>query len=361
MNVISEFDGGRMPPLEVQGAQLTFDMTEAPTLFARVETEESAVTVRLRMKAKSLGTYEKQGLIVGDDLRDWRAVPFTRREDLLVATVPVAKRVWIAHSFPYLPEHLKQLVVDVEATHRARISRIERGGRTVTLFEFGQPPETATRHHFVIGGEDAWEGPGAWVAEGVVRTLASDRPEVRRLLETASVRVVPSLSPASVPAGVQGYLTPDGRAIYGAATWRDAEPPPEVAVVRDLVTDAIRRRTLGFLLTCHAWWAYYPFSGLDTIEVSSDNRNRLSPERRAAVLRFLHAIIRNVPRGEINITRRIWHAGLARDYTLAEHNAVTFRTEVTTQDQGLPELRKTGEQLLLNLAAVDDFSWVFPG
>ena len=42
------------------------------------------------------------------------------------------------------------------------------------------------------------------------------------------------------------------------------------------------------------------------------------------------ALVRGIPKTESQIREKIWHPGLARDYMLAAHDAITFRIEVTT-------------------------------
>lgn len=55
------------------------------------------------------------------------------------------------------------------------------------------------------------------------------------------------------------------------------------------------------------------------------------------------------------LPKTIWHGGLARDYLLARHNAVTFRVEVTTHSQRLAEFRQTGRRFLENLNTLTDW------
>jgi hypothetical protein len=49
---------------------------------------------------------------------------------------------------------------------------------------------------------------------------------------------------------------------------------------------------------------------------------------------------------------------LARDCLLAQHNAVTFRVEITTHGFGPEGFAATGETFARNLAAMSDWSGV---
>lgn len=63
-----------------------------------------------------------------------------------------------------------------------------------------------------------------------------------------------------------------------------------------------------------------------------------------------------VPKGKGFFPEKIWHPGLARDYLLATHNAITFRVEITTADLGLDGFRETGRRFLSNLARISDWT-----
>ena len=106
-------------------------------------------------------------------------------------------------------------------------------------------------------------------------------------------------------------------------------------------------------MTLHSWQASYPHTGLETIQ--SAGGNALSPARKAWATRILAALIDGVPKGRTALPKTIWHGGLARDYLLAKHNAVTFRVEVTTHSQGLEGFRQTGRRFLENLSTLTDW------
>jgi hypothetical protein len=214
----------------------------------------------------------------------------------------------------------------------------------------------ARRVHWIIAGEDAWETAGCWTADAMVRLLCTDDPAAVQLRESSIVNIVPLVSPYSATREHPSYTALDGASLYGAATWGDASPPPEFALVRSLVEETIAQQRLGLMLTIHSWQAQRETSSLETIRTAGENA--LSPAREAWARRALDQIIKNVPRGEAHLSEKIWHPGLARDYLLAQHNAVTFRVEITTHGFGPEGVAATGESFVRNLAAMSDWSGV---
>jgi len=65
--------------------------------------------------------------------------------------------------------------------------------------------------------------------------------------------------------------------------------------------------------------------------------------------------MQGVTNGKSHVAERIWHPGLARDYLLGRYNAVTFRIEVTTYEQGIDGFRKTARKLLENVARMPNW------
>jgi hypothetical protein len=107
------------------------------------------------------------------------------------------------------------------------------------------------------------------------------------------------------------------------------------------------------MMTLHSWQASFAHTGLETIQ--SAGENKLSPARMAWANRTLAALIDGVPKGKTALPPKIWHGGLARDYLLAKYNAVTFRVEVTTHNQGLDGFRRTSQRFLENLSTLTEW------
>lgn len=113
---------------------------------------------------------------------------------------------------------------------------------------------------------------------------------------------MPAASPWSLGRPAASYTDPQGRGIYGAATWGDAAPPPEYALIRD------------------------------------------------------------VPAGRSVLAERIWHPGLARDWSLAQRNVVSFRIELTTAIAAggcTEQFRASGRAMLAAIALIGNWRPVF--
>ena len=110
------------------------------------------------------------------------------------------------------------------------------------------------------------------------------------------------------------------------------------------------------MMTIHSWQAQREQTGLATIRQAGENT--LSDGRKAWAAGVMAQMIDGVPMGETSFPDKIWHPGLARDYLLAEHDAITFRVEITTAGLGLEGFRETGRRFLSNLACISDWERV---
>jgi hypothetical protein len=264
--------------------------------------------------------------------------------------------VRIATRYPYGRDALDRLICETAGTPNTRWNHWTRQQRTVPCFEFGHDEDNALIH-YVIAGEDCWETAGCWTADAIVRQLAGGSEAAESLLGRARIRVAPLASPYSATQPGASYTTPDGKGIYGAATWGDDEPPPEYAAIRADVQDTVRRHRLGLMMTLHSWQAQQETTQLQTIRTAGSNA--LDERRTAWATDTMTSLIDGVPYGVTKLSEKIWHPGLARDYLLATHNVITFRTEVTTAGQGYDGFRETGHRFLRNLAAIDDWTPVY--
>ena len=110
------------------------------------------------------------------------------------------------------------------------------------------------------------------------------------------------------------------------------------------------------MMTIHSWQAQREQTGLATIREAGENI--LSEDRKTWAAGVMEQMIAEVPRGDTSFPDKIWHPGLARDYLLAEHNAITFRVEITTAGLGLDGFRETGGRFLANLTRLSDWEHV---
>jgi len=352
---LSGWQAGRTAGFNYGTPSITFDLKgEVGNVNVLVRRAPPRLRVRLLIGEKAAAFIAGQGLITSGDSLTWAAAPLTKAADgALEAAVDVSQgEARMATRYPYGRDGLERLLCDTAGTPNTRWRYLWKGHRGMPLFELGQD-DGRKWIYFLCAGEDAWETSGPWTADAMIRTLCTDRALADRLASQAIVRIVPLVSPYSTTQPASAYTTVDGRGIYAAATWGEADPPPEIALLRTEVEQAIRARRLGFMMTLHSWQASNPYTGLETIQ--SAGQNTLSPERKAWATRVLAALIDGVPKGKTALPKTIWHGGLARDYLLARRNAVTFRVEVTTHSQGLEGFRQTGRRFLENLSRLTDW------
>jgi len=361
MEVLSAFDGGVSQPHEISGDEITFELKPGQRILnVRIAGPPPELRVTMLFDKKGKGFVARQGLLVGIGNAPLTALPLEELPDhtLRVCVQTEGKDVRLATRYPYGRDALDKLICDTGSAPHGAWHYWAQSDRVVPYFEFGNAAEAGLIHYFVAG-EDCWETAGCWVADGIVRLLSTDSPLTETLLAKSAIRVVPLVSPYSATREKASYTTPDDKGIYGAATWGDAEPPPEYALIRAQVEDAIRAGRLGLLLTLHSWQAQQATSNLQTIRAAGENA--LSESRAAWATDTLARMIEGVPHGATSFPEKIWHPGLARDYLLAAHNAITFRVEVTTAGQGHDGFRETAERFLANLAALDDWAPVCGG
>ena len=299
-----------------------------------------------------------QGLYVSTDRVQYQTVPVEQTAPgTLSARMPAGGDVWIATRLPYGRDGLDRLLADTHGAAGLKVRIAARGGRIVPIFEFGAAGSGRPVHWFVAA-EDAWETASSLVADAMIRQLAGGGALAEELLAKAAVRIVPLLSPYSATQPAPSYLTTDGRSLYGAATWADEPPPPEYALIRDEVTAEARAGRLGLLLTLHSYQAQHDHSQIECIRMATGRQ--LSGKRLMWAEQTVAALVRGIPKTESRISEKIWHPGLARDYMLAAHNAITFRIEVTTAGLDAADFLALAKGLLANTAAIEDWTPVLP-
>jgi hypothetical protein len=355
MRLLKCFDSGVLPPARMSNGQVIIDVRPTGSIMnVLVIDAPDPLRVSLLVEGKAGGFIVGQGLLVSRDGGEFRPVSVERvGPNELRAAVEGGGEFRLATRYPYGRDALDRLICETRGASHLRVRLLERDHRMLPVFEFRQA-DNPEQTHFLIAGEDAWETAGSWVADAMVRLLCRDAYLARTLLARSAVCVVPLASPYSAGQPAGSYTTLDGRGIYGAATWTDPIPPPEYGLIRAEVEEAIRARRLGLMLTIHSWQAQQPHTEIETIR--SSGGNALSEARLQWAERTLEALMRDVPLGRTRVAEKIWHPGLARDHLLSQHNAVTFRIEITTAGQGYEGFRATGEQILRNLAIVHDWA-----
>ncbi|HIE05014.1 MAG TPA: hypothetical protein EYP61_09680 [Candidatus Latescibacteria bacterium] len=355
MEVVAHFDSGVCPPFKVEGEGITFDLRQdVRFLNVLLVDVPSELRVTLLIREEEGKFLKGQGLIVRGRDTDFFALPLVEsgRDHLCARISGLGSEIRLATRYPYGRDDLDRLVADTFGADQVRFRVFSEGPRILPIFEVGEDDGHKPVHYF-IAGEDASETAGCWVADEMVRILAKGEGPFHRMVERSFTRICPLVSPYSASLMVDSYISASGDFIYGAATWGDPSPSPEYARLRAEVIKTIRQKRLGLLLTIHSWQAQEECSGLEAIKSAGDLS--LSPSRQRWTERTLEALIQGVPRGKVYLPEKAWHPGIARDYLLANFNAITFRIEVTTYGQGMDAFRETARRLLENAAEVEDW------
>jgi len=356
MEILHHFDSGVVQPFEISGDRITFDLRPGQRILnVLIRNAPERLAMDLLVDENGEKFLLNQGLLVSEDGETFRSVPVEKpQEGMLRASVSVpGGQVRLATRYPYGRDALDRLLCDTHRVPYANVRLFGRGHRRVPIFDFGEDGE-GKPHHIFIAGEDTWETAGCWVADGLVRTLCSDRPFADALLERGVIHVAPLASPYSATMPSASYTTLEGKGIYGAATWGDEAPPPEYALLREEVVRIIREKRLGLMLTIHSWQGSHEVSEVGTIRRAGENT--LTESRSEWATATMETLMRNVPQSQHRISERIWHSGLARDYLLDKHNAITFRIEVTTAGLGPDGFRLTAQRMLDNLGRITDWA-----
>jgi hypothetical protein len=341
-------------PFEISGEEVTFDLRpKQKILHVQLAGAPPTATVHLTVDEKGAQFIENQGLYISRDRVSYEVVGVERSgEERLSAKIPGGGDLWVATRLPYGRDGLDRLLVETAGAPGLEVRTVGAAGRSLPIFEFGGDGGTGPVH-WIVAGEDCWETAGSWVADGAARELAGGGEPAARLLSKSRARVVPLVSPYSATQSGASYTTPEGKAIYGAATWGDDEPPPEYRLIREAVAADTRAGRLGLLLTIHSWQGAHAFSGMEFIRTAGERE--VTGERLEWAKDTLEALSRDVPHAKGSVSEKIWHPGLARDYMLAAHGAITYRIEITTVGQSYEGFRESARGLLSGIAAVEDW------
>lgn len=357
MKVLTHIDAGVTLPFELGSGEVTFEVGKrGDILNVLLQNAPKGLRVNLRYTEDGDKFFRHQGLILTQEGR-MNAIPLEETgTGVLSCKLPgEGGDAKISLRYPYGRDALDALLADTAGAPKLHVRTLRRDHRQTTAFEFGDM-DNSKRVHVFFAGEDTWETAGCWVADGMVRLLATGGEPTAQLLKDANILIVPLASPYSSTQECGSYTTLDGRGICGAATWGDDVPPPEYALLRDKVVRLVRGKRLGLMLTIHSWQAAWDHSGLETIRTAGERA--LEGRRKAWAEESLQALIKDVPKGKAQMSEKIWHPGLARDYLLAEYDAITFRIEITTHGQGIAGFRETARALLTNTARIADWSKV---
>jgi hypothetical protein len=359
MQVLTGFDAAVAAPCEIAAGEVTFDLRPGQRIIhVQLVGAPTGLTVHLAVDEKGAQFVEAQGLYVSRDRLTYEVAPLERTGDERVsAKLEEGGELWISNRLPYGRDGLDRLLAETGGAPGLGVEVLAAAGRSLPVFEFGAAGTTGPVH-WIVAGEDCWETAGTWVADYLVRELASGSELARRVLSRATVKVVPLASPYSAARDRASYVSPQGEGLYGAATWGDELPPPEYRLIREAVVADARAGRLGLLLTIHSWQGAHDHSGMEFVRTAGDNQ--VEGERLAWAKATLDALVANVPKARGHVSEKIWHPGLARDYMLAAHGAITYRIEITTVGQSYQGFRESARGLLSGASAVEDWTPALP-
>ena len=362
VKITDHYDSGFLRPFKVMGNVIEFDLREQnhPFIDCQIKAPSQELTIRLLLEKETERRFANQGLFVSPDGVGFELRPLKKvAEAIYECQVSVGGTgfVRISTNYPYGRDNLEQLLADTAGSTVGRWKCMRQKSRSVWLFEAGNDDGKAVVHYF-IAGEDCREPLGQWVADRMIRILCTDSQLSAKVVQNAVIRICPLLSPYTASdRGHDSYTSElTGQHIYGAATWATDPLPPEIDLLHALIVKTIQERRLGMALTIHSWWAKQPRTELQTIR--SAGGNVLSAERVQWATATMNRFMENVPHAYVTLPERTWHPGLMREVMLERYNAITFRVEVTTQDQVTARGEATAEAFLKNLAKMENWDRV---
>jgi len=167
--------------------------------------------------------------------------------DYTFTTVFERSEVFVAMMAPYLQDDLNRLIDDLKGSPFVTVTNFwtSEDGRRGKLFTItdnnGSSPK---RRIWITARMHAFEAVSSWVADGLVRWLASDDPHAAFLRNTAVVYVIPIMDIDSVQIGSSGkHRTPIDFA-------RDAGETPHWHAIKAFL-DGIRKTGVDLYLDLH--------------------------------------------------------------------------------------------------------------
>jgi hypothetical protein len=162
-------------------------------------------------------------------------------------------RVWIAHTPPYTLANFKNLSEDLAHNPDVTIQTVGRSveGREIPLVTITDRAATNKKVIWLMFRQHAWESGSSWAGEGLMRFVASDDPEARRIRSETIVKVLPLCDPDGVFHGTVRFNR------YGFdlnRNWDVTDPAkmPEITAERKAIVDWVHAgKRVDFFLTLH--------------------------------------------------------------------------------------------------------------
>ncbi len=237
------FDGGNIRPVAVAGDTIDLEIVRDHQSdfyqwfsFRVSGAEGRALTLRI---VNAGGAAYPQGwpgykVRASTDRRTWRMVDTAYADGVLEwrweADSPL---VWFAYFAPYTTEMHHDLVARIAAAPGATYRRLGTSldGQAIDSFTFGRGAKPVWLYARQHPGESMTE----WWMEGALEWLANDA--AARLLEAATVHVVPNMNPDGTR---RGHLRTNAAGVNLNREWHAPSPDrsPEVLCVRDAMDAA---------------------------------------------------------------------------------------------------------------------------
>ena len=246
INITSQFDGGSIEVISAQSAddirlQLRKDSHAdfSQWFYFRVQGIRGQETVLRFMNAGQTtypGGWTDYQMVASADRKHWFRLPTSYDGQVLtVRHTPDVDVMYYAYFEPYSWDRHLDLLGRVAASSRARIETLGNSveGRPMEMVTLGDPRNA--KKVWVIARQHPGEPMAEWFVEGMLEALIDrSNPLAARLLERATVHVVPNMNPDG---SVRGNLRTNAAGANLNREWvtPSLERSPEVLCVRERI------------------------------------------------------------------------------------------------------------------------------
>ncbi len=321
-----------------------------------------------------------QGLFVSTDGIEWDRRPFTKEADNWYSVKFINKpNIRIACDAPYGRENLDRLIALTANDKNVKVRTLGAGLRTFPLFEYGKD-DGKKPIHYIISGECNYETAAQWAADEMIKYIHANPEVISSITKDHILRIVPKVSPYSHTHGNGRNFLSDSENIssgyiYAAGTWSDSLPPAEMLHLKNEVLGIktptsgptyVKQKRLHYVLTMHSFKTQSEYSEYECVKESNAGIQLIDDTENSRInwaLTGMDLMTKNYFGPCKTRIFKTWGPGLARDFFLEEFNMITFRLEISTVNQGLPEFAETGRAIidnLNNLGTSYDWCHVYP-
>lgn len=318
-----------------------------------------------------------QGLFVSTDGIEWDLRPFKQESgNWYSVKFTNTPEIRVACDAPYGRENLDRLIALTSNDKHVKIRTLGTGSRTFPLFEYGID-DGKKPIHYIIAGECNHETAAQWAADEMVRYIHANPEAISSVTKDHILRIIPKVSPYSYTHGNGMNLISENekRNIYAAGTWSDSLPPAEMLHLKNEVLGIksptsgpthVEQKRLHYVFTVHSFKTQNETAEYECVKESHAGKKLIDNTENSRTnwaFTCMDLMTKNFPSPCKKRIFKTWRRGLARDFFLEEFNMITFRLEMTTVNQGLPEFAETGRAIIDNLNNLGnsfDWSYVYP-